>query len=261
MSLSATLTESFLKELEVATKLSLEKSKEKADVVVTAPNVAQSIITPHIDDTLTSLANQVANASVKVNAGSKTNISTSAQDKEKQNAQDGKIDTSQDGKSPDVLIETLNPTPPTTGSKTDISDKEKKIDSPPLSNGNNSVVLNGGKPTSESMAEEEQSWYLVGANQPTDIEIEVIRTNWLYRAQKRIFKFTDVHFIRIQPENGHHKDTFLYPEVSEIQFTNTSNLVIKFNNGKEAQYLNTPRASEIVDIIHRRNPGVKVLKY
>ena len=50
MSLSATLTESYLKELEIATKLSLEKSKEKADIIVTTPNVSQSI---NIDETLT----------------------------------------------------------------------------------------------------------------------------------------------------------------------------------------------------------------
>jgi len=154
--------------------------------------------------------------------------------------------------------------PPIEESNTNISsNQENKVDSPPLSNGNNnSITINGGKSTSESMVEEEKSWYLVGeSNQPTDIEIEVIRTNWLYRCQRRLFKFTDTHFIRIQPENGHYKETFQYTEVAEIDFRNSSNLIIKFNNGKESQYLNTTRASEIVDIIHRKNIGVKVLKY
>jgi len=94
---------------------------------------------------------------------------------------------------------------------------------------------------------------------PDDVEIEVIRTNWLWRNQKRIFRFSTKKFMRLLPENKEIKEIFDYGDVQEIILRGKNNIVIMFRNGIEAQYLQSLQCQRIKDlIIDRVGPEISI---
>jgi len=94
---------------------------------------------------------------------------------------------------------------------------------------------------------------------PADIEIEVIRTNWLWRNQKRIFRFTTKKFMRLLPETKEIKETFDYGDIQEIILRGKNNIVIMFRNGMEAQYLQSLQCQRIKEIIlDRVGPEISI---
>jgi len=91
------------------------------------------------------------------------------------------------------------------------------------------------------------------ANQNVDlsedgIDIEVVRTNWYWRHQRRVYRFAETSFMRLGTD-GTVKDTFDYDTVKEIIFTDHYNIIIKFTNNKEPQYIRSARSYEIARII------------
>jgi len=85
--------------------------------------------------------------------------------------------------------------------------------------------------------------------QPNDVEIEVIRTNWLWRNQKRVFRFTAKKFMRIIPDTKEIKETFEYTDVQELIMRGKNNMVIVFRNGIESQYLQSLQCQKIKELI------------
>eukprot|EP01119_Soliformovum_irregulare_P016574 TRINITY_DN4818_c0_g1_i2.p1 TRINITY_DN4818_c0_g1~~TRINITY_DN4818_c0_g1_i2.p1 ORF type:complete len:505 (+),score=156.50 TRINITY_DN4818_c0_g1_i2:209-1723(+) len=103
------------------------------------------------------------------------------------------------------------------------------------------------------------------------IDIEVIRTNWYSRPQRRIYRFHESHFERIDPEGSLQKGeeikaSFKYSDVSQISIENSNELIINFHDARlEAQYLNCTSgdANRLVNIICTRSPwtsSVSVLR-
>jgi len=99
-----------------------------------------------------------------------------------------------------------------------------------------------------------QSMMLTSNAPMLPLKIPVVRTNWLYRKQDRVLCFDETGFSRLLPEGGDAKERFLYSDIAAIQTVpaDPTQLIIKFKSGQYAQYLQSPRASEIVSLLARK---------
>jgi len=68
-----------------------------------------------------------------------------------------------------------------------------------------------------------------------------------------VYAFGEATFSRINPDTHQVRDTFMYIDVASIIKSDDSNIIIRFKSGKEAQYLCTDRAKEIIEIITVKN--------
>lgn len=94
---------------------------------------------------------------------------------------------------------------------------------------------------------------------PDDVDIEVIRTNWIWRNQKRTFRFANKKFMRLLPDTKEIKETFDYGDVQEIILRGKNNIIITFRNGMESQYLQSLQCLRIKDIIiDRAGPEISI---
>ncbi|PRP79600.1 hypothetical protein PROFUN_14534 [Planoprotostelium fungivorum] len=91
------------------------------------------------------------------------------------------------------------------------------------------------------------------------VDIEVIRTNWYGRGQRRIFRFYSDHFERIEPSGSVQnkqvvKASFLYSNIDKISIENRTELIISFLHTDEAQYISSRDCDIIAAIITARLP-------
>jgi len=118
-------------------------------------------------------------------------------------------------------------------------EKEKKVEPP--------------APVKEGSPSDESSFVFIGSDddidQTKEIDFEVQRTNWLYRKQGRIFRFTKTCFMRVMPQTGAVKEQFDYKDVLNISLLNSTNLIIKFRSEKPTQYLQSDHAQDIIEVI------------
>lgn len=68
-------------------------------------------------------------------------------------------------------------------------------------------------------------------------------------AQPRVYRFGDTSFDRIRPDSRLVRDTFAYKDIAAMTMRADDYLVITFNNGKEAQHMQSPFASVIRDLV------------
>ncbi|KAH3757205.1 hypothetical protein Pelo_11026 [Pelomyxa schiedti] len=95
---------------------------------------------------------------------------------------------------------------------------------------------------------------------PLDVDFVVLRTNWYWRHQKRIFRLSLDNFFRLDPESFEVRETFNYREVEQITISDERHVVIKFvGNRHYPEYIETPQASEMASlIIERAGPGATI---
>jgi len=84
------------------------------------------------------------------------------------------------------------------------------------------------------------------------VDFTVTRTNWLYRRQVRIFRFSDDCFKRLIPSTGEEKHIFDYKDILDITMVDSSNIIINFYSGKESQYIQYDQVHEIIDVITKK---------
>jgi hypothetical protein len=65
------------------------------------------------------------------------------------------------------------------------------------------------------------------APEPATVDFLVIRTNWLYRRQPRIFRFSPDCFKRLLPTGGIEKTSFDYKDVLDVTRMDEKNFIIK----------------------------------
>jgi glutaredoxin len=94
----------------------------------------------------------------------------------------------------------------------------------------------------------------VGMKVPEKVEVEgvvdfpCIRTNWYWRHQKRVYRFTPKNWYRIDPTLLV-KDVFSYQDVKSIIETDQLNMIISFESRKEPQYIRSVHNREIMRFI------------
>ena len=80
----------------------------------------------------------------------------------------------------------------------------------------------------------------------------------------RIFRFTDDCFKRIVPSSGAEKHIFDYQDVLDVTIIDSNNIIITFYSGKEAQYIQSDKALDIVEVLKYKsslkNHSFKLLK-
>jgi len=101
----------------------------------------------------------------------------------------------------------------------------------------------------------EESFILLPSKEDLDAEREfvVTRTNWLYRRQERIFRFSDECFMRILPDSNTVKERFEYKDILEVTITNPADMVIRFYSDKEPQYIHSEKLQEFLQIMVKKS--------
>lgn len=84
-------------------------------------------------------------------------------------------------------------------------------------------------------------------------EIEVVRTNWLYRRQSRFLRFVEDRFMRVDPDSVVVKESWPYSDVEDVYVRDNNNIVIRFRDGREDYYYSL-RALEVVELLKSRAP-------
>jgi len=124
-------------------------------------------------------------------------------------------------------------------------------------NDNNKDDNNVNKNTANPAAE--QSFIFIPnaskLEQEQDVDFVVTRTNWLYRRQVRIFRFSDDCFKRLLPSTGEEKNIFDYKDVLDITILDNNNIVINFYSGKESQYIQSDQVKDMIDVIVKKAKG------
>jgi len=111
------------------------------------------------------------------------------------------------------------------------------------------------KPQSKPTPTPEESFIFVSPAKPDqeEVDIMVTRTNWLYRRQTRRLRFKTTCFLRIVPGTAEVKDTFEYKDVFDITITDPTSMIIRFYSGKEAQYIQSDRIEDIINLLSTRS--------
>lgn len=94
-------------------------------------------------------------------------------------------------------------------------------------------------------------------------DVEVVRTNWYWRPQKRVFRFYEEKndgFARLEPITYEFKARFSYGDVEQVIMDDEHSLVIKFKNTADAQNLETLGTDIIVETILRMEPDAQLIK-
>ena len=99
----------------------------------------------------------------------------------------------------------------------------------------------------------------VAAKGPLDIDFTVLRTNWYWRHQTRIYRMSTQDIIRIGPELMDKRDTMPYASIAKLVCSGERNLVIVFKAEARhsPEYIETPNRDDIVRLILERTPGQK----
>jgi len=58
--------------------------------------------------------------------------------------------------------------------------------------------------------------------------------------------------LRIVPGTAEIKDTFEYKDVFDVTVTDTFNMIIRFYSGKEAQYIQSDKIDDIIQLLSKR---------
>jgi len=96
-----------------------------------------------------------------------------------------------------------------------------------------------------------------------DFDIEILRTNWLWRNQKRILRFKETSFERIDPSTDSVRAVMPYDSVINIIQVDEKNVIIKFKDRvAEDQYLAAETKENIMKIIEticgRASEGIQM---
>ncbi|KAL6051272.1 hypothetical protein QOT17_019323 [Balamuthia mandrillaris] len=83
-----------------------------------------------------------------------------------------------------------------------------------------------------------------------EVEIEVMRTNWFWRQQSRMLRFGKETFERIDPKTNETRAIFRYSAIDNISLKDDTNLVIRFTDGTEPQYMQAASIRKTRQIIH-----------
>lgn len=99
------------------------------------------------------------------------------------------------------------------------------------------------------------------------IDVDVVKTNWYGRTQRRIYRFHEKYFERIDPIGSLHstdlvKATFSYSDVDHLSIENGNDLTIFFvKDDRSTQWIHTIEANRIAAIIRARTPLAKPLPH
>lgn len=99
----------------------------------------------------------------------------------------------------------------------------------------------------------------VAAKGPLDVDFTVLRTNWYWRHQTRIYRLSTQDIIRINPELMDKRDTMPYASIAKLVCSGERNLVIIFKAEARhsPEYIETPDRENIVRLILERTTGQK----
>jgi hypothetical protein len=86
---------------------------------------------------------------------------------------------------------------------------------------------------------------------PLDIDFTVLRTNWYWRHQKRIYRMAASGIIRIRPVETMKCDMMPYATITKLIRTGDKYLVLLFSeeSNHHPEYLESSDADEIINII------------
>ncbi|EKE38588.1 hypothetical protein ENUP19_0317G0062 [Entamoeba nuttalli] len=79
-----------------------------------------------------------------------------------------------------------------------------------------------------------------------DIEFNVIRTNWYWKHQKRIIRFSKDKFYRFNGDTF--REEFNYDDISDV-FVNGKNIVINFNKNSYSQFIECDKCDEFLSVL------------
>eukprot|EP01095_Lingulamoeba_sp_RSL-Kostka_P008843 TRINITY_DN2_c4_g1_i3.p1 TRINITY_DN2_c4_g1~~TRINITY_DN2_c4_g1_i3.p1 ORF type:complete len:707 (-),score=337.62 TRINITY_DN2_c4_g1_i3:161-2281(-) len=71
----------------------------------------------------------------------------------------------------------------------------------------------------------------------TDIEFDIVHTNFYWRNLKRKFRFSDKLFYRIHPGTLETRATHAYTTIKSIVMTNNENIIIQYNDKSQSDYI------------------------
>ena len=95
-----------------------------------------------------------------------------------------------------------------------------------------------------------------------DKEFDVIHTNWYWRSQWRIFRFSDTYVARLHPRHKDIRAAHQYDTFRLIQITDSKNIVFHYSDNSPPDYLHAKEedVKEMVKIVVAKNEKVKVTR-
>jgi len=87
---------------------------------------------------------------------------------------------------------------------------------------------------------------------PSYIEFEVVQINWYWREQKRILRFADDKFFRLNPFTKELRSVHKYFTIQRIIITGNNFMTISFNDDCQPEYYKTDEMDNMVSTIHSK---------
>jgi len=75
------------------------------------------------------------------------------------------------------------------------------------------------------------------AKKASDVDFDVVHTNWYWRNLKRRFRFCDDNFVRLHPRHMDVRATHDYTSVQSVSLVDPKNVVIRYNNNSTPDYI------------------------
>ena len=98
--------------------------------------------------------------------------------------------------------------------------------------------------------------------QETDVEFDVIHTNWYWRSQWRILRFSDTSVKRLGPRQRDVRAVHAYDTISLIRVTDSQNIVFHYNNDNSPDYVHASEKhiKEMLRIVKTKKPDLMIEK-
>ncbi|KAL7717211.1 Doublecortin domain-containing protein [Entamoeba marina] len=88
-----------------------------------------------------------------------------------------------------------------------------------------------------------------------DVEFNVIRTNWYWKHQERVIRFSKDKFYRFNETEL--RESFNYEDVSNV-YVNGKNIVVNFSQKSYSQFLECEKVNEFIDELKKHCPDLVV---
>mmetsp|Transcript_40272 Transcript_40272/g.63728 ORF Transcript_40272/g.63728 Transcript_40272/m.63728 type:complete len:596 (-) Transcript_40272:94-1881(-) len=95
-----------------------------------------------------------------------------------------------------------------------------------------------------------------------DVEFDVIHTNWYWRSQWRVFRFSDTYVSRHHPRHRDMRGAHQYDTIPRLHLTDPKNIVFYYSDNSSPDYLHAKEEDvrEMVRIVKSKNPDVQITK-
>jgi len=97
----------------------------------------------------------------------------------------------------------------------------------------------------------------------SDVDFDIVHTNWYWRNLKRRFRFTKEAILRIHPTLNDIRASHMYTSIEIVRIVNDNSIVISYKDGSSPDYVNGTKEviSSMIKLIELRSEklGAKII--